>query len=263
MSTASFNPRTVIAGMFAQRTAEGNFIMQGKFNPAVQTVTSSGVATTTQGANATIAATGSYPLYVNAMMHNETDLQRHANQNSWVFHFSRLDGAMFANSSFQEMLPDGNRFWRVAVNKTTLAMPNQSYTFDTAAPTATLYTSSASLYQTATASFYPGDMARFSRPLAIGTLNTQGGVNDKIVLKIKSSARPNEFRLVYEFYTQAGGATVPATDVEFNINGVTKQIMGISIQGAVGTAISETGVLTRRRDTLYANRAQYVDRTPA
>jgi hypothetical protein len=138
-------------------------------------------------------------------------------------------------------------------------LPNQSYTFDTAAPNTILYTSGNSLWQSAPAVFYPGEMSRISNPLTCGTKSAQGGAGDKTVLKIRSSPYANEFRLTYEFYTVAGGASAVG-EIGMAVNGLTGQLMGCSVTGGVGTAISAQGALTRRKEYFYAGKAIYVTR---
>lgn len=260
MSTASFNPRTVLTNMFNAGTGtEQRFLVSGKFDPAVATVTSEGVADTQQGPNATFDTTAVYPLYISVSAHNLADLQRHANNFSYVAHFSRADMSLVATSIYQETLPGGSRGWRIQTNRTALALPNQSYTFDTASPNTIHYTSGNSLWQGAPAVFYTGEMSRISNPLQCGTKGTQGGAGDKTVLKIRSSANTNEFRLTYEFYNIAGGAS-PVGEIGFAINGSTGQIVGCSVTGGVGTAISAQGALTRRKDYFYGGKAIYVTR---
>lgn len=262
MSTASFNPRTVLSNMFVARDTEQRFFVSGKASLTSQTTISEGVADSSQGANVTFDTTASYPWYLNISMHNIGDLQRHANTVSMAMHFNRANMALIANCNFQEMLPGGSRGWRLQVNRSALAVPDQSYTFNTASPDAVLYTSGNSLWQSAAAVFYPGDMARFSNPFQVGAKTAQGGANDKTVMKIKSSPYANEFRISYEFYTVAGGAT-PVNEITLAVNGSTGQIMGFSVQGAVGTAISAQGALTRRRDYLFGGKASYVNRSGA
>jgi hypothetical protein len=213
-----------------------------------------------QGANITFDSTAVYPYYINALMHNIGDLQRHPNAISYCLHFNRTNMALVGNSIYQELLPGGNRGWRLQVNRSALAVPDQSYTFDTAAPDAVLYTSGNSLWQSAAGDTYPGNMSRFSNPFLVGTKSAQAGAGDKTVLKIKSSAYPNEFRISYEFYTVAGGAT-PTGEIALSVNGVLGQIMGFTITGAIGTVISAQGDLTRRRDYLYGGKASYVNRS--
>lgn len=260
MSTASFNPRTVLSNMFVARGTEQRFFVAGKSSPSSQTTISEGVADSSQGGNVTFDTTASYPWYLNLSMHNIGDLQRHANSLSMAMHFNRANMALIANCNFQEMLPGGSRGWRLQVNRSALALPDQSYTFNTATPETVVYTSGNSLWQSAAATLYPGDMARFSNPLQVGAKTAQGGANDKTVMKIKGSTYPNEFRISYEFYTVAGGAT-PVTEIVLAVNGASGQIMGFSVQGAVGTAVDAQGTLTRRRDYLYGGKASYVNRS--
>jgi hypothetical protein len=225
-------------------------------------ISSEGVADTNQGANATFDTTAVYPYFINTLTHNLGDLQRHPNAFSQALHFNRANMALVASCSYQEQLPGGNRGWRLQVNRSALAIPDQSYTFNTATPEAVLYTSGNSLHQGAAAVNYPGDMARFSNPLQVGTKTAQGGAGDKTVMKIKSSPYPNEFRIVYEFYTIAGGATASG-EIAIAVNGVLGEIMGFTINGAVGIAINAEGTLTRRRDYIYGGKASYVDRSGA
>ena len=259
MSTASFNPRTVLSNMFVARNTEERFLVLGKSDPALATTTSEGSADTSQGANATFDTTAVYPWYISVTAHNVGDLQRHSNSFNYAIHFSRADMALVASSIYQELLPGGARGWRVQVNRTALALPNQSYTFDTAAPNTILYTSGNSLWQGAPAVFYPGEMSRIANPLQCGTKSAQGGAGDKTVLKIRSSANANEFRLTYEFYSIAGGAT-PVGEIGMAVNGLTGAIVGCSVTGGVGTAINAQGVLTRRKDYFYAGKAVYAVR---
>jgi len=262
MSTASFNPRTVLSNMFVARGTEQRFFVSGKTSPTSTTLTSEGVADSSQGANVTFDTTASYPWYMNINMHNIGDLQRHSNSLSMALHFNRANMALIANCNFQELLPGGSRAWRLQVNRAALAVPDQSYTFNTATPDTVLYTSGNSLWQAAAPVFYPGDMARFNNPLQVGTKTAQGGAGDKTVMKIKGSSYPNEFRVSYEFYTVAGGAS-PTSEIALSVNGSTGQIMGFTVQGAVGTAISAQGAVTRRRDYLYGGKASYVNRAVA
>lgn len=262
MSTASFNPRTVLSTMFVGRTSENRYFVSGRNTVGSQTISSEGVGDTMQGANVTLDTTPSYPYYISTLVHNMGDLQRHANAFAFGLHFNRTNMALFANSVYQELMPGGNRGWRIHVNRSALAIPDQTYAFNTAAPDAVLYTSGNSLWQSASADTYPGDMARFSNPLVIGTKVAQGGAGDKTVMKIKSSPYPNEFRISYEFFTVAGGATAVA-EMSLSVNGVLGEIMGWTITGAVGTAISAQGALTRRRDYLYGGKASYVNRSGA
>jgi hypothetical protein len=159
-------------------------------------------------------------------------------------------------------MPGGNRGWRLQVNRSALAIPDQSYAFNTATPDAVLYTSGNSVWQGAASVNYPGDMARFSNPLQVGAKTAQAGAGDKTVMKVKSSPYPNEFRVSYEFYTIAGGAT-SVGEIAIAVNGVLGEIMGFTINGAVGIAIDGQGALTRRRDYIYGGKASYVDRSGA
>ena len=248
--------------MFVARGTEQRFFVSGKASLSSTTTISEGVADSSQGANATFDTTASYPWYLNISMHNLGDLQRHSNATSMAIHFNRANMALIANCNFQEIMPGGSRAWRLQVNRSALAMPDQSYTFNTATPDTVLYTSGNSVWQVAAPVFYPGDMARFNNPLQVGTKTAQAGAGDKTVMKIKGSAYPNEFRVVYEFYTVAGGAT-PVGEIALSVNGSTGQIMGFTVQGAVGTAINAQGAVTRRRDYLFGGKASYVNRSGA
>ena len=262
MSTASFNPRTVLSTMFVGRNSENRFFVTGRATLGGTVVSAEGVADSNQGANVTFDTTATYPYFINTMVHNMGDLQRHPNAFSQVLHFNRTNMALIANSSYQEIMPGGSRGWRLQVNRSALAIPDQSYTFNTATPDALLFTSGNSLWQAAAAENYPGDMARFSNPLQVGAKTPQAGAGDKTVMKIKGSQYPNEFRVSYEFYTVAGGAT-PVGEIAIAVNGVIGEIMGFTLNGAVGTAIDGQGALTRRRDYLYGGKASYVNRSGA
>ena len=260
MSTESFNPRTVLSTMFVGRNSENRFFVTGRTAVSATVVSAEGTADSNQGANATFDTTATYPYFINTSLHNQGDLGRHPNSFSQALHFNRANMALIANCSYQEQLPGGNRGWRLQVNRSALAIPDQSYTFNTANPDQVIYTSGNSLWQGAAGVNYPGDMARFSNPLQVGAKTAQGGAGDKTVMKIKASPYTNEFRIVYEFYSIATGAT-PLGEIALAVNGVIGEIMGFTINGAVGTAINAEGTLTRRRDYIYGGKASYVNRS--
>lgn len=260
MSTASFNPRTVLAAMFAARDTEQRFLVNGRASTSSQTNISEGVADSMQGQNVTFDGVGTFPWYLNLTMHNIGEFQRHPNNVSQVFHFNRANMALVANSNYQETQAGGNRGWRIQVNKAALALPDQSYTFNTATPETVLYTSGNSLWQGATPVLYSGQMSEIGNPLSFGTKSTQGGANDKTVMTIKGSSYPNEFRIIYTFYSVAGGVT-PINEVAIAVNGSIGQIMGFTSSCAVLTGINAQNQVVRRRDVVFGGKGQYVARS--
>lgn len=245
--------------MFLARDTDQRFLANGRASTSSPTNISEGVADSSQGANVTFDSVGVYPWFLNISMHNLTDFQRHPNNISQCFHFNRSNMALVANCNYQETYAGGSRGWRVQVNKSALALPDQSYTFNTATPDTVLYTSGNSLWQGAAPVLYSGDMAEVSNPLSLGAKVAQGGANDKTVMTIKGSSYPNEFRIIYTFYSVAGGVN-PISEIAFAVNGAIGQFMGFTSACAVITGLTTQGTVVRRRDVVFGGKAQYVAR---
>lgn len=260
MSTASFNTRTVLKAMLA---AGGN-------NTGISTVgtgqtvgggpvTSRSVGMSNQGNTALYNGVECYPLYLHTMQTNLSSSTRHPNQSSTVLHISTATGSLIGSSVYQESIPGGTLSWMLPVSSIACALPDQSFTFNTATPGVAAWTSSPALWVRAPATLYTGDMRRVSNPSLHGTPAEQAGAGDKIIVSLKSTSRINEFRVVYDFYSIAGGAT-PVNTISLIINGATNTLQEFIVKPAVLTAISNAGVPSRRRDFLNNSKAQAITR---
>ena len=259
MPTSSYNPSTVFSTMLSANEADTSFMghVYGNYNnPAIET--SDGVMMLTQGIDATFHGIAAWPLYVSITAQNLTTMRRHPNHTSQVFYFNKANGSLFANQRFQEEWTGSPNGWVLANDATILAMPNQSFTFDTTNPNQILYTSSTSLYKNVPGVKYPAPISRVSDPTRLGTIPANGNSQDRIVLKILGSTALNEFRIQYDVYSAAynSGNTI-AYNWIFYVNAATLKFTRVILRDAVISAIDPvTGIVTRRVDNMDGRRAE-------
>lgn len=243
LSTSNTNISTLAPG----KTAAG------------QPDTSRSVGFVTQGPEDAVAGVTCRPLYLHSMQHNLASLSRHPNLTSQAMLFASGTASMFAQCIYQEMLPGGSRGWVVTTDSAALAPPSSNITFDTTDLNTVHYQSPNVLWRAGAAVYYPGAMNSIAIPTAIGNQATQAGAGNYIRMQIRANSKVNEFRVIYEFFSIAGGAS-PYGLITLFINGAEGKLEGFNTRMAVGTAISNTGTLTRRRDYLYHNKAQAINR---
>jgi hypothetical protein len=260
MSTASFNTRTVLKAMLTAGGANTGISTTGVgVNVAGGPTLSRSVGMSNQGSTATFNGVECFPLYLHTMQTNIASTTRHPNQTSTVLWFSTATGSLIGQSIYQESMPGGSLSWILPVSSIACALPDQSYAFNTATPGVAVWTSSPALWVRAPAVLYVGDMRRVSNPSSHGTAQAQGGAGDKIIVSLKSTTHANEFRIVYDFYSIAGGAT-PVNTISLFINGSTNSLNEFIVKPAVLTAINQTGTPSRRRDFLSNPKAQAITR---
>lgn len=258
MPTATFNPRTVMLSMLSTANTSISTLATGKTTSG-QPDTSKGAGFVTQGPEDAVASVTCRPVYFHTMQANLASLSRHPNMTSQALLFASSTASLFAQCTYQEMLPGGSRGWVVTTDSAALAPPNTNITFDTTNLNQVHYESPNVLWRAGAPVYYAGTMSEVSIPTAIGTQATQAGAGNYIKMQIRANNKINEFRVIYEFYSIAGGAS-PYGLMTLFINGAEGRLEGFNTRMAVGTAISNTGVLTRRRDFLYHNKAQAINR---
>ena len=256
MATITLNVRTIVQAIFNTAGEKTNTIysVAGRSGPNGD-LTSSGVAISSQGSNATVLMpmdAQSYPLYLHQMVADMKNLRRHPNQISRVLHFNQNNLSLMAHSLYQETMPNPDYQWQIVTDKNALAVPNQPFIFDSEKTDFNHYTVRG-IYQRAKPVRYSGSMYQYCDPLTYGELSDYVP-GDSIVMNLRSSTIPNYFRIVYYIYTAETGPSVPEAEIILTFNGLKRTLVAWSVNDSVGVGLDSRTNLAKRKDRFVSSR---------
>jgi hypothetical protein len=232
LTVSQFNPRQTLSAMLAGNEPDTKFIGEIKgTNIDSVDVTSKGVMLVTQGENIVVNGVKSYPIYISNTVSNSAAQHYLPNQINRVFYFGP-NGGLHSHVRYHESWPGSNMDWTMAIDPSTLSMPDKVLEVDPSNPNKVLFSAMICYYKTIKGKLVNGVVD--IDDIVNSDIRVPPVLANRIQMRIMGSTVSNEFRLNYDLYSVDHAAgNVPFTRWVFYINTVENCFTRIIMEDAV------------------------------